>query len=132
MLIKSLFSEGFVLMWKKGKDMIALGDRMMGNRGARFRLEKSENGNTLVISLAEPDDAGEYSCQISASRPMELRHSVSIRGKLLITITIHLLSSYFCALLQTFRASKLMILKIQNMYYYITLSCFLDTISIRE
>jgi len=71
--------EGFVLMWKKGKDMIALGDRMMGNRGARFRLEKSENGNTLVISLAEPDDAGEYSCQISASRPMELRHSVSIR-----------------------------------------------------
>ena len=98
MLIKSLFSEGFVLMWKKGKDMIALGDRMMGNRGAGFRLEKSENGNTLVISLAEPDDAGEYSCQISASRPMELRHSVSIRGKLLITITIHLLSSYFCAL----------------------------------
>ena len=40
-------------MWKKGKDMIALGDRMMGNRGARFRLEKSENGNTLVISLAD-------------------------------------------------------------------------------
>ena len=112
MLIKSLFSEGFVLMWKKGKDMIALGDRMMGNRGARFRLEKSENGNTLVISLAEPDDAGEYSCQISASRPMELRHSVSIRGKLLITITIHLISSYVCALLQTFRATKLMIMKI--------------------
>ena len=47
-------------------------------------MEETENGNTLVISLAEPDDAGEYTCQISASRPTELRHSVQIRGKLII------------------------------------------------
>ena len=47
-------------------------------------MEETENGNTLVISLAEPDDAGEYTCQISASRPTELRHSVQIRGKLTI------------------------------------------------
>ena len=84
MLIKcsSLFSDGFVLMWKKGKEMIATGDYMYDNSDARIKLEKMENGNTLVISLAEPDDAGEYSCQISASRPMELRHSVRIRGKI--------------------------------------------------
>jgi len=71
--------DGFVLMWKKGKDMIALGDRLYDTSDARLKLEKAESGNTLVISLAEPDDAGEYSCQISASRPLVQKHSVSIR-----------------------------------------------------
>jgi len=44
-------------------------------------LEQAENGNTLVILLAETKDAGEYSCQISVSggeRP-EIRHNVRIR-----------------------------------------------------
>ena len=82
MKFSSLFSDGFVLMWKKGKDMIALGDRLYDTSDARLKLEKAESGNTLVISLAEPDDAGEYSCQISASRPLVQKHSVSIRGKI--------------------------------------------------
>ena len=49
----------------------------------RVKLEEGENGNTLVILLADTKDAGEYSCQISISggEPTEIRHSVRIRGK---------------------------------------------------
>ena len=78
----SSFSDGFVLLWKKGKDIVAVGSQLINKEDNRVKLEETENGNTLVISLAEPDDAGEYTCQISASRPTELRHSVQIRGKL--------------------------------------------------
>ena len=78
------FSDGFVLLWKKGKDLVALGSQLMKPDDIRVKLEESENGNTLVILLAETKDAGEYSCQISVSgEPPELRHSVRIRGKLL-------------------------------------------------
>ena len=77
-------------MWKKGKDMIAVGSRIFDTSDTRVKLEETENGNTLVISLAEPDDAGEYSCQISASRPIELRHSVRVRGKHLLICFVHM------------------------------------------
>jgi len=71
--------DGFVLLWKKGKDIVAVGSQLINKEDNRVKLEETENGNTLVISLAEPSDAGEYMCQISASRPLELRHSVQIR-----------------------------------------------------
>jgi len=72
--------DGFVLLWKKGKDLVALGSQLMKPDDIRVKLEESENGNTLVILLAETKDAGEYSCQISVSgEPPELRHSVRIR-----------------------------------------------------
>lgn len=71
--------EGFVLMWKKGKTMVAVGSQLIHKDDNRVQLEETENGNTLVISLAEPSDAGEYICQISAYKPTELRHSVRIR-----------------------------------------------------
>ena len=77
----SPISDGFVLLWKKGKDIVAVGSQLINKEDNRVKLEETENGNTLVISLAEPSDAGEYMCQISASRPLELRHSVQIRGK---------------------------------------------------
>jgi len=76
------FSEGFVLIWKKSDTIIALGKQLMVKDDPRVKLEESENGNTLVISLAEPTDAGDYLCQISAQhKPTELRHSVRVRGK---------------------------------------------------
>ena len=49
----------------------------------RVQLVKETNGNTLVISLAEEDDAGEYVCQVSTYKPIEIKHSVKIRGKCL-------------------------------------------------
>ena len=70
-------------MWKKGKNLMALGSSLMKTNDNRVKLEEGENGNTLVILLADTKDAGEYSCQISISggEPTEIRHSVRIRGK---------------------------------------------------
>jgi len=74
--------DGFVLMWKKAKNLVALGSSLMKTDDNRVKLEEGENGNTLVILLAETKDAGEYSCQISVSgggEPTEIMHSVRIR-----------------------------------------------------
>ena len=70
-------------MWKKGKNLVALGSSLMKKNDNRVKLEEGENGNTLVILLADTKDAGEYSCEISISggEPTEIRHSVRIRGK---------------------------------------------------
>jgi len=46
-----------------------------------LQLVNVTNGNTLVISLAEESDAGNYSCQVSTYVPIEVKHSVKIRGK---------------------------------------------------
>ena len=77
----SFFAEGFVLLWKKGEDFIAVGDRIVNPTDPRLQLIKETNGNTLVISLAEEEDAGEYVCQVSTYKPIEIKHSVQIRGK---------------------------------------------------
>ena len=77
------FSEGFVLLWKKGEDFIAVGNRIVNNNDPRFQIIQETNGNTLVISLAEEQDAGEYVCQVSTYKPIEIKHSVKIRGKCL-------------------------------------------------
>jgi len=73
--------EGFVLLWKKGEDFIAVGDRIVNPTDPRLQLIKETNGNTLVISLAEEEDAGEYVCQVSTYKPIEIKHSVQIRVK---------------------------------------------------
>ena len=46
-------------------------------------MKKESEGNTLEISLAEPEDGGEYKCSLStAGEPRELRHIVRIRGRM--------------------------------------------------
>ena len=78
-----IFSDGFVLLWKKSSAIVAVGEQLIDKSDTRVKLENNENGNgnTLVISLAEPKDAGEYTCQISAAKPTFLKHSVRVRGK---------------------------------------------------
>jgi hypothetical protein len=44
-------------------------------------LTEESNGNTLVISLADENDAGDYICQVSTYKPTEIKHSVKIRGE---------------------------------------------------
>lgn len=82
-MLRFVFSDGFVVLWKKGKDIVAVGNQLFNKDDTRVKVEETDKGNTLVISLAEPSDAGEYKCQISAPKPTELRHSVRIRGKTL-------------------------------------------------
>ena len=46
----------------------------------RIVVEKVPNGNILSIRLAEEDDAGAYTCHVSAAETIELVHNVEIRG----------------------------------------------------
>jgi len=71
--------QGFVLMWKKNGNIISVGNQILGNAESRYNLEPKENGNNLVISLAELSDEGEYVCQVSAFKPTQIYHSVKIR-----------------------------------------------------
>ncbi|XP_059095188.1 lachesin-like isoform X2 [Tigriopus californicus] len=70
--------EGFVLLWKKGDSILAVGKQMV-EKDNRYQLESEENGNTLVISLADQSDAGNYTCQISTFQPSEIHHTIKIR-----------------------------------------------------
>ena len=78
-----LITDGYTLMWKKGKDILSLGDNLM-KRDKRYNLVKGKNGNTLVIRLAESSDAGEFECELpSNDRPSTIRHNIGVRGMLL-------------------------------------------------
>ena len=76
------FSDDFALLWKKGKDMVALGSILYKSGDNRVKLEETNQGNTLMISLAEPSDAGEYTCQVSSSSGDYIKHNIQIRGKI--------------------------------------------------
>jgi hypothetical protein len=61
-----------------------------------MKLETLENGNMLIISLAEPQDAGDYTCLISDNdKPTEQRHSIKIRGKVFLPNSIRFDDSSF-------------------------------------
>lgn len=76
--------EGFVMLWKKGKDIITVASQIIDKR---VRLDEVANGNYLIIGQSTPEDSGEYSCQISAYNPTELTHTVRIRTAPVITTT---------------------------------------------
>ena len=44
-------------------------------------LEKSGQGNTLVLRLVTGADTGEYTCTVSAATPIRLTHSLTVRGE---------------------------------------------------
>ncbi len=69
-----------MLMWKKGDTFLTVGAQVI-DRSGRLSLESGPNGNVLIVSLAEEEDAGNYTCQISTYQPSELRHQVRIRGE---------------------------------------------------
>eukprot|EP00090_Calanus_glacialis_P024545 TRINITY_DN3816_c0_g1_i1.p1 TRINITY_DN3816_c0_g1~~TRINITY_DN3816_c0_g1_i1.p1 ORF type:complete len:511 (-),score=71.37 TRINITY_DN3816_c0_g1_i1:374-1906(-) len=71
--------ENFVIIWKKGSGILAVGDKPFDGKDARIKIESSTNGNRLVISLADFSDEGEYTCQLSALKTVELKHSVRVR-----------------------------------------------------
>ena len=51
-----------------------------------MKLVKAKNRNTIEISNAEPEDAGNYICKVSANKPVQVEHKIQIRGKLIIMI----------------------------------------------
>jgi len=75
--------DNFVILWKKktaaGKTILTVGDTVTGSEDGRTKVEANSNGNLLVISLAEAEDGGEYTCQLSALNTVELKHTVRVR-----------------------------------------------------
>ena len=51
-----------------------------------MKLVKAKNRNTIEISNAEPADAGNYICKVSANKPVQVEHKIQIRGKLIIIL----------------------------------------------
>jgi len=76
--------EGFVMLWKKNKNIITVGDQIIDKS---VRLEKSKNGNSIVMGPATPEHEADYTCQISAYKPTEITHSVKIRVKPVLQIS---------------------------------------------
>ena len=75
--------DGHVLLWKKGQDILAVGEQIIEKTDRKerlMRLEKKTNGNELIIPFADQGDEGEYVCQVSAYVPRELKHTVKITG----------------------------------------------------
>ena len=73
--------ENFLIIWKKGSGILAVGDKPFDRKDTRIKIESSTNGNRLVISLADFSDEGEYTCQLSALDKIELKHTVRVRGR---------------------------------------------------
>jgi len=69
---------GFVLLWRYNNNIITVGDQLVA-RDNRYSLESRKNGNNLVINQADPADQGEYVCSISAYKPIQIHHRVTIR-----------------------------------------------------
>jgi len=76
--------EGFVMLWKKNKNIITVGDQIIDKS---VRLENESNGNSIVMGPATPEHEADYTCQISAFKPTEITHSVKIRVKPVIMIS---------------------------------------------
>jgi len=70
--------ENLLIIWKKGNKIITLGDKPYEDDDSRVQVEKAANGNTLVIRLSEEKDAGDYVCQLSSAKSVELTHTVKI------------------------------------------------------
>lgn len=68
--------EGFVMLWKRQDEILSVASQIIDQR---VRLEEEENGNYLIISQASPRDSGVYTCQLSAYRPTELHHTLTVR-----------------------------------------------------
>ena len=44
-------------------------------------MEKSGQGNTLVLRLVTGADSGDYTCHVSSANPIILTHSLTVRGE---------------------------------------------------
>lgn len=74
---------GTVISWKKlnpdgSPDYIATSNIVYGSYQERARLENDNRGSTLIITLAQPTDVGEYVCEVSSNPPAKLKHQVSL------------------------------------------------------
>lgn len=77
MVLYSSISDSYVVAWRKGIAILSAGKAKV-SPDPRLRLLNLFN---LQISNAQPDDAGEYICQIATLHPIEITHTIEVLGK---------------------------------------------------
>ena len=75
-------------MWKKVSDkgesfLVVSSNVMVKDERVSVELNHKgdQKGSTLIIGLANDDDAGQYVCQLGSNDRKELKHTVYVRGK---------------------------------------------------
>lgn len=76
------YSGGLVLLWRRGTNVLTA-SQLMVTRDERIRLT---DGYNLEITELEPQDAGDYVCQISDKVNKDQVHTVEILGKFVFII----------------------------------------------
>lgn len=71
-----MFTGNFVLAWKRGIAVLSAGNVKV-SPDPRISLV---DGYSLEIKDAQPQDAGDYICQIGTLEPREITHTVEILG----------------------------------------------------
>lgn len=72
-----LFAGALVLLWRRGPNVLTA-SQLMVTQDERIRLM---DGYNLEITELEPQDAGDYVCQISDKVNKDQVHTVEILGK---------------------------------------------------
>ena len=68
-----------MLMWKKEDQLVALAEQVLTSN-TRMSVTRLAEGTRLTLILAERDDAGLYSCQLSSLQSVQQVHDVVVRG----------------------------------------------------
>ena len=83
-----LFTDNYVIMWKKvspdgSPAFLAVGANVMSDRDritVQLNHHGEKRGSTLLIGLANDNDAGHYVCQLGTNEDnKELKHTVLVR-----------------------------------------------------
>ena len=74
-------SDGRHIVWRRGYDVLATGHIVI-NADPRISIEKHNGVNSLVIRDINPQDAGEYVCQISVPNDiLSVQHTLDVLGR---------------------------------------------------
>ena len=74
-----------MLMWKKEDQLVALAEQVLTSN-TRMSVTRMEEGTGLTVILAEREDAGLYTCQLSALQSVQQVHDVVVRGIVLSSV----------------------------------------------
>ena len=74
-----------MLMWKKEDQLVALAEQVLTSN-TRMSVTRMAEGTGLTVILAEREDAGLYTCQLSALQSVQQVHDVVVRGIVLSSV----------------------------------------------
>ena len=74
-----------MLMWKKEDQLVALAEKVLTSN-TRMSVTRMAEGTGLTVILAEREDAGLYTCQLSALQSVQQVHDVVVRGIVLSSV----------------------------------------------